>query len=113
MCKVGGVKLNMIIDSGSDANIIGWEEWSKMKEGGVQIIEQVKGSDRVFMGYANHKQLKVMGTFKAEIEVGGKKLLDLFYVIKEGQRSLLGRETAQKLGVLKMGLNVNEVTQSM
>ena len=55
----------------------------------------------------------MIGTFQAEIQVGGKKILDFFYVIEDGQRSLLGRESAQKLGVLKLGLEINAITESM
>jgi len=35
-----------------------------------------------------------------------------FYVIKNGGQSLLGRDTAIKLNVLRLGLNVNRIEES-
>ena len=105
-CKVGGVRLEMLIDSGSDANVLGHKEWTRLKAEGIKVFED---TERVFKGYANQERLKVLGRFKATVEIGRNKIYDVFYVIEEGQRSLLGRETALKLGVLKLGLDVNEV----
>lgn len=99
----------MLIDSGSDANIIGDEEWSRLKKKGVKVSEEEKNPRRILKGYANDENLKVIGKFKALVEIGEKKLYGVFYVIKEGQRSLLGRDTALELGVLKLGLEVNEI----
>lgn len=54
-CTLGGIDLDIIIDSGSDANIIGPDEWKRLKRRGIKVNEQVKGSDRIFMGYANQE----------------------------------------------------------
>ena len=43
-----------------------------------------------FKGYANQEQLCIIGQFKAIVGINGNEIHDSFYVIKNGQRSLLG-----------------------
>lgn len=59
------------------------------------------------MPYASNIPLTVVGCFEAEIKVGNKKENATFYVIKSGLKSLLGKETAMSLGILKININVN------
>ena len=110
-CIIGGVPIEMLIDSGSDANIIGQQDWEHLKGRKIKVYEQSSSSSRIFKGYANQEQLCILGEFKAVVSINGKEIYDNFYVIKNGQRSLLGREAAQKLGVLKIGFDVNEVKE--
>lgn len=54
-----------------------------------------------------------MGSFEAVIKANNKTEQLSFYVIKNGFRSiyvnLLGKDTAIRLGVLKMGNGINQI----
>ncbi|XP_055615582.1 uncharacterized protein K02A2.6-like [Toxorhynchites rutilus septentrionalis] len=108
-CGIGGVDVDMLIDSGADANLISNVAWSKLKEERVKLISSTKGSTRILKAYGNNDPLKILGTFVAEIEVGEKKMQAEFLVVEGGQRCLLGDTTAKSLGILKVGLNINQV----
>lgn len=51
----------------------------------------------------------LLTSFNADISVGSKTQNATFYVIDKGTRNLLGRTTAIALGVLKLGLDINQV----
>lgn len=110
-CEVGKVNIQMLIDSGSKSNIINDITWNLMKQSNVVVSNQQGYSDKKFMAYGSKEPLKVLGSFNAEIKVGSKSLTAKFYVIRNGSRNLLGKETAIALNVLKIGLNVNSIEQ--
>lgn len=100
----------MLIDFGSKHNIINDTTWNNLKKCNVQVYNQVKNSSKMFMAYGSQNHLTVLGSFEAEIAVGTKKKREIFYVVKDGTRNLLGKETAVLLGVLKIGLSINAVS---
>ncbi|XP_055584846.1 uncharacterized protein LOC129737711 [Uranotaenia lowii] len=108
-CNLGGVVLKMLVDSGSDINIIDQQTWDYMKTQNVQVREMTKGCKEVIKAYGSDKPLPILGTFKGFIEIGTRSSQALFFVVEGGQRSLLGDTTAKQLGVLKVGMNVNQV----
>lgn len=112
-CEIGGVKLDMLIDSGSDANLITDVAWEALKQAKVEVQESTKGSSRVLKGYASDHPLPIMGTFVANVVVGRVSVRALFYVIKGGQRCLLGDQTSKDLGILKVGLDIQNVATQM
>lgn len=106
--KVGGVETNMIVDSGSDMNIIDkptWEDWKKKQ---IRVFKQEKTPHRLFP-YGCDKPLNLLGSFKAYVEAGSKSSKEKFVIIDGKGEPLLGRETARALGVLKIGLDVRSV----
>lgn len=111
-CEVGGVGLDLLIDSGSDANLITDTVWENLKQRKVTVTDCVKGSNRVLRGYASDVPLTILGTFVADVKVGKKVTRAEFYVIKDGQRCLLGDKTAKDLGILRIGLDIQQVEQS-
>lgn len=107
--KVGGVLIQVLIDSGSSKNIIDDTTWQYMQKHGVKSSVPSNIPTTVLRGYGpNAKPLEIVHIFEASIEVEAmdNKLgtTAMFYVIKGGQQSLLGKETAKCLGVLKIGL---------
>ncbi|XP_065088042.1 uncharacterized protein K02A2.6-like [Ochlerotatus camptorhynchus] len=107
--KVGGVMIQMLIDSGSAKNIIDDRTWAYMKTHGVKVEEFWKEADQTFRAYGRDSEpLAVGGMFEAVISVedAGKRIerSDRFYVVQGGTQPLLGRLTATKLGVLSIGL---------
>lgn len=111
-CNIGGVNVELLIDSGSTANIISEKTWTHLKGCGVRVSNQVTNSDKIFMAYGSNTPLTVLGSFEADISLGPELKNDTFYVIKDGNRDLLGKNTAIAFKVLKLGLNINSVSDN-
>ncbi|XP_055604219.1 uncharacterized protein K02A2.6-like [Uranotaenia lowii] len=109
-CKIGGVDVDLLVDSGSDANLIPDSEWERLKQAKVVVRKCIKGSSRILKGYANDSPLPIIGTFVANVKAGSSSVEAEFYVIKGGQRSLLGDSTSKQLGLLKVGLDAYQVS---
>ncbi|XP_055634095.1 uncharacterized protein K02A2.6-like [Toxorhynchites rutilus septentrionalis] len=107
--KVGGISLELLVDSGADANMITVEAWEQLKLAGVRVLMSTKNTTRKFLSYGSNKPLTVRGMFTSEIEINDRVTVSEFYVVENGQKCLLGDKTAKKLEVLKVGVNVNQV----
>lgn len=107
-CCIGGIETNAIIDSGSKYNLLDFGTWQKLKSMNVVVANQRKESEKVFKSYGDHT-LSILGVFEAEIQVAENNVTADFYVIKESGKFLIGRETATKLGILKIGYHINEI----
>ena len=110
-CWVGGVKIDMLIDSGSRCNIITDKAWKYLKENMVKVFSQVRKPDKTLLPYGNKKPLEILGSFEADIVINTNKIArkTMFYVVQDGTRNLLGKNTAIKLGVLQIGLRINAI----
>ncbi|XP_062533173.1 uncharacterized protein LOC134202123 [Armigeres subalbatus] len=106
-CNVGGVDIKMLIDSGSKHNLIDDTTWQLMKLRDVKSFNERFDHEKRFLAYGR-VPLKLVTVFDADLEVedGDRRLKTTatFYVIGKGQQPLLGKTTAQKIGVLKVGL---------
>lgn len=109
-CVLGGVKVKALIDSGCKCNLIDEKTWSELKTRNADIRNERRESNKVFKAYGGH-ELSVIRVFDAYILTGNIGTNTTFYVIAGGGRFLLGRDTAQVLGVLRMGTNVNFVRE--
>nr|XP_058967969.1 uncharacterized protein K02A2.6-like [Pocillopora verrucosa] len=102
--KVGGVELkDVLIDSGASCNLVNKATWESLKQQGVKCKSQ-KCSKKLF-AYGQTEPIEVLGTFEAEIycEDSAKSCLDEFTVVKGPGKTLLGKYTAEKLNVLRVG----------
>ena len=104
---VGGCKLNMIIDSGASTNIIDKQTWEWLKKNKVKC--ESARSDRKLYAYASQNPLDVIGTFSCEVSTGRNTVSAKFFVISGEGDPLLGRDTATKLGMLKIGIDIAAV----
>ncbi|XP_062702035.1 uncharacterized protein K02A2.6-like isoform X1 [Aedes albopictus] len=129
--NVGGVLIQMMIDSGSAKNILDDQTWERMKTHGVEVEKFTTEVDQTFRAYGRDSKplvvglyyqnlythsklftsfilLSLDGMFDAIVSVEGVSSRvernDTFYIVKGGSQPLLGRLTATKLGVLSMGL---------
>lgn len=104
--EIGGVEIEMFIDSGSKNNMIDESSWKLLNAQGAMIEGHTKPTTKKFMGYGQN-QLTVVAVFDSIIKVKAMKETTqvTFYVIKGGQQSLLGSTTAKKLKVLKVGVS--------
>lgn len=111
-CDIGGVNgIELLIDSGSKHNILTDKTWNKLKSYNIQVTNQKANPDKIFMAYGSSTPLKVLGSFEAVTKIGTEERLSTFYVIEDGTRDLLGKETAVDLKVLKLGLEINMVSE--
>ncbi|XP_062121631.1 uncharacterized protein LOC133835625 [Drosophila sulfurigaster albostrigata] len=109
-CKIGGQEVSLIIDSGSRFNLISHIDWETLKRKNPAVFNVRSHSQKQFRGYASDQLLEVICVFEAPISaVPDVEVIATFFVIKNGRQSLLGRETAIKLNVLRLGLSVNRV----
>ncbi|XP_038059532.1 uncharacterized protein K02A2.6-like [Patiria miniata] len=103
--KVGGVDLNMLIDSGATSNIINEQTWDSLKQNKIQCESHVAPPDRKLWAYGADRPLSLKGTFECEVQVSGRSTLAEFIVIKGKGVPLLGKDIAMKLGILQIGIN--------
>lgn len=110
-CEIGGVDAEMLIDSGCKINIISSKTWEHLKENRVNCGKQVKEPNQILLAYGSTTPLQIRGSFEAAIKTNGREERATIYVIEDGSRNLLGKDTALRLGVLKLGGDVNNVEQ--
>ena len=99
---VGGRKLNMIIDSAASVNIVDKQTWEWLKRN--RIVCTSSRSQRQLYTYGSQTPLEIIGTFNCEVLTGHHATNAEFCVISGKGESLLGKDTAVNLGVLKMGI---------
>jgi transposase InsO family protein len=114
-CQVDSETIRMLIDSGADVNTISEGDWLKISEkyesNETRITDLTWGNGkRTLNAYASESPLQIEAIFKAPIRTAGsnKEIPAKFYVIRGSNKSLLGRDTAIALGVLRLGLEINE-----
>lgn len=112
-CVVGGVPLKLLVDSGSDINVVHKEAWQQLKDKQVKVSNMEKGCDHVVKGYGSTTPLQIIGTFIAETSIGSNTVEAKFFVVEGGQRCLLGDRTAKALKVLKVGVDVNQIEKQV
>lgn len=106
-CIVGGKHVKLLIDSGCKCNLLTDKTWSEMKKQKIHVFEMNKAPERTFYAYGSKEPLVVLGSFKATVEVNNKTEIAMFYVIKDGTKDIIGKNTSISLGVLKLGIQVN------
>lgn len=107
--KIGGVLIQVLIDSGSSKNIIDDRTWEYMKKRGLKSWIPRDIPNTILRGYGRDaKPLKIVNVFEAVISVESTnnkfETTATFFVVEGGLQSLLGKETAKCLRVLKIGL---------
>lgn len=99
-CKIGGIATSAVIDSGSKYNLMSQQIWEDLKSRNVIVSNQRKEAGKIFKSYGGH-ELPLLGVFTAKLELSGHHNVD-FYVIKGEGKLLIGRDTATKIGILKI-----------
>lgn len=94
---VGGISINMLIDSGSSVNIISQELWETLKECKIKCTCNKSGKE-VF-AYGN-TPLNVIGTFTAETKTNNTNGVEEYVVVSGSGRPLLGCKTSIERGIL-------------
>ncbi|KAJ8363309.1 hypothetical protein SKAU_G00121400 [Synaphobranchus kaupii] len=107
--SVGGVKLQMLIDSGATSNVMGENTWERLKSECIKCHSYIPKTERKLFSYAASQPLSVKGAFTCEIAIGNRIEQAEFIVVNGKGEALLGKDTAMKLGVLKIGVDVAAV----
>ena len=94
--SIDGNVQEVLIDSGSVSNLMGEDDFQKLKKLGFK--GNLEHCSRTLFAYGG-REIEVVGQFKAEISVGNAKVVSNFVVVKCG-RCILGNTTAKELGVL-------------
>ena len=108
--KVGGVCVDMLVDSGATANLIDEETWKYLKKHKVKCHSHEASPTKKLYTYSSDKPLTLKGKFKADIAIKDRVIVAEVLVIQGQGLPLLGSETAKKLGVLQVGPDINAVT---
>ncbi|KAJ8734513.1 hypothetical protein PYW08_013763 [Mythimna loreyi] len=108
-CEIGGVSLEMLIDSGCKLNLISDKTWDYLKRNKVHCYNQVREPNKIILAYGSKTPLHVSGSFEAIIKANSKEDRAKIYVTGGGSRNLLGKDTAIRLGVLRLGVSVNQI----
>lgn len=110
-CNIGGIPLRILIDSGSKANVVSGKDWDTLNQNKAVMWDINANVGSKLRPYAS-KAVEVGCTFTSTIGVPDKsEIITTFNVISDGDTSLIGKQTAKKLGVLKLGLRVNEINK--
>ncbi|PFX12858.1 Retrovirus-related Pol polyprotein, partial [Stylophora pistillata] len=99
-----GVRLkNVLIDMGATCNIVDLVTWKSLKQKGVKC--KSRKCEKKLFAYGLTKSIEVVETFESEIHCKepGEKCVDEFTVVEGRGKALLGKDTAEKLNVLRVG----------
>lgn len=107
--KIGGISTEVLIDSGADVNVMDNKIWSEMKQNGIKILTNQKGSSKILRGIGNKMPLEIIGEFEAYIESEQNKIVAKFYVIVNGGHTILGFKSSMEMNLLKIGYDINKV----
>ena len=107
--NIGGIPVEMIIDSGASANVISQALWEQLKKQHIKCVSR-RSTKRLYT-YGAVTPLEVIGTFTADLSLGSKSVSPEVTVIKGQGEPLLGRQLAVELGVLKLQVPWNCVVR--
>lgn len=111
-CRIGGVPITMLIDSGSSVNVLTKSDWSCLKSQKASLWDESENPAATLKPYAATSPLLIRKSFHSTIGIQRKsEKIAKFFVVDNGEISLLGKTTAIQLGVLKIGLSVNQVKE--
>lgn len=98
LVKVGGVTINMLIDSGASCNIINGKNFQTLTVHEASMWNFERDVVSNLKSYAMVEPLKIKCRLTAPVEVNnGKETIDSFTVIENGTISLLGKTTSMAL----------------
>ena len=107
--NIGGISVEMIIDSGASANVISQALWEQLKKQHINCVS--RRSTKKLYAYGAVTPLEEIGTFTKDLSLGSKSVSAEVTVIKGQGEPLLGRESAVELGVLKLQVPLNCVVR--
>nr|CAH7757848.1 unnamed protein product [Callosobruchus chinensis] len=90
-CKVGGIDIKLLIDYGSKVNILKKHDWELLSNNKAAVWEVNEKPNQTLKGYASGKALDIKHRFQTTISMkNGQELVTHFYVVLQGEISILG-----------------------
>ena len=86
--KEQDLKSPVLIDSGCVSNVVDKVTWDLMKRKGADFENFQEAITKTFKAYGSTKPLTTLGSFDANLEVGGKALLAKFYIFDVNEQPL-------------------------
>lgn len=115
-CSVGLGPFTMLIDSGSDWNLLSETDWStllrQVENGEARITDKIENPNETARAYGSSEGLQTSRSFHAWIEVENvakPRTFAKFRVIRNGEKSILGHLTSVRMKLLKVGSQVNKI----
>lgn len=116
-CMVGHTgPFHMLIDSGSDWDLLSEADWEKLWEdaqhGNATVNDVVENPSESARAYGSAAVLQTLRSFHAWIEVpkaNKPRIFAKFRVIKNGEKSIIGHKTGTRMKLLQVGAQVNAV----
>lgn len=114
MVEIGGVSVEVLIDSGASVNAITTEQFNSiMGSEKAKVFNVRTAGGKTLWAYAANSPLDIEAVFEASLWIDDSRVCDLeeFMVIKGAKRCLLSKNTSLKYRLLKVGLSVeiNEI----
>lgn len=106
--QVSGQSCDLLVDSGATCNVMS-KALFKERFGSKRLLPN---RDKLF-AYGSGKPMSVLGQFKTCVTFRDRSVQTVFYVIPGSHQSLLGKETSERLGLLRVGPQVRSVTGQM
>ena len=106
--NIGVILVEMSIDSGASANVIGQAKWEQLKKRHIKCVS--KRSTKKLYDYEAVTPLEVIDTITEEITLESKCVPAEFTAVKGQGEPLLRRESTTELAVLKLQVPVHHVT---
>ena len=100
------MKLDVLVDSGATHNIIDEDTWLYLKFQAITCTSSAKSTEKHLYTYASTRPFQVKGTFTCNVRAGRGNAIAEFLVIKGKGIPLLGKQTATKLGILQIGVDI-------
>lgn len=121
MCSVGhSHPLEMLIDSGSDWNLISTQDWKVLRNakraGEVVLYGVTEKPKEVARAYGSITPLETLRSFYAWVQVKDSdkpRNFAKFYVVRDGAKSILSRITSSRMELLQVGLGVGTTAPSL
>ncbi|XP_064470096.1 uncharacterized protein K02A2.6-like [Ornithodoros turicata] len=102
--NIGPVSTQALIDTGSSVNLVDAETFQKIQ---LKSDLELTPTSTQYFAYGSHAKLPIIGKFKTEIHVGDKRQPAEVAVVNKVAENIIGYETADALGIIKITLNIN------
>jgi len=103
--------LRALINSGSTANVVHRHTWKYLKQH--KIVAVLKHTNKRLYPYGSRNPLSIIGKFTSSTEVGKQETEAEFLIIPGQGHTILSKETAEKLGVLRIGPKVYTMAEKL
>ena len=108
LVSLNGHAEKVLIDSGAAGNVMDKRTANRVKASG-HCGSKVVPTSKKLTAFGSNKPLDLLGEMHVTISANSKTLKTLFYVYNGSSTTLLGRDTAIQLGLLRLGPSDAEV----